>query len=256
MSQSLAIGWIYPGDVSGLFMQSVTNYILEDATRGKDARIGHGRGATIGLMSGPRIAHARNELVDTFLKDTKSEWLLMVDSDMVFTPKDIDTLFEVADPTDVPIVGGLCFGATVGGNMFPTLYIFRNPEDTEDGQPVQKVWDYPDYGLCEVDGTGAAFLLMHRDTLVRIGKEFAGPAPWFIEGSAYKGMVFGEDMAFCARAKSLEIPIHVHTGAKIGHVKPQIMDEHAYKAMRARSVADGGAEDTAKRLKNLGLVKV
>ena len=253
--ESLAIGWLYPGDVSGLFMQSVTNYILEDARRGKDSRMGYGRGGTIGIMSGPRIAHGRNILVDAFLKETRADWLLMVDSDMVFDAEDIDTLFEVANPDDCPIVGGLCFGATANGMMFPTLYIFQNPEDTEDGSPVQKVWDYPDYGLCEVDGTGAAFLLMHRNTLDKMGETFAGANPWFAEGTVYRGLAFGEDMAFCARAKSLDIPIHVHTGAKIGHIKPQVMDEDAYRRFRTR-LKDEGTESLESSLtQKLGMVK-
>ena len=246
--ESLALAWIHPGEVSGLFMQSVTNYLLDDSIRGKDARMTGGRGGTIGIMSGPRIAAARNQVVNSFLTETKAEWLLMVDSDMVFSTQDVDTLFEVADPEDVPIVGGLCFGASLNGQMFPTLYIFRNPEDTEDGHPVQKVYDYPDYGLCEVDGTGAAFLLMHRDCLKKIGEAFKGNAPWFCEGTVYKGMEFGEDMAFCARAKALEYKIHVHTGAKIGHVKPQIMDEAAYKRSKDQPEPDV--------MKKLGLVRV
>lgn len=246
--ETLCIGWIYPGDVSGLFMQSVANYIIEDASRGKDSRMGYGRGGAVGLMSGPRIAHARNQLVNSFLTETKSEWLLMVDSDMVFAPQDIDALFEVADPEEVPIVGGLCFGASITGEMFPTMYLFAEPTD-ENPEVVQKIWDYPDYGLCKVHGTGAAFLLMHRDTLVKIGGKFQGDSPWFAEGTVYKGMVFGEDIAFCTRAMAMDIPIHVHTGAKIGHVKPQIMDEAAYK--RSRDI-----EVDPDVLNRLGLVKI
>ena len=243
-NESLAIGWIYPGEVSGLFMQSVCNYLIEDAARGKDSRMNYGKGGTIGLMSGPRIAHARNLLVDTFLRETKADWLLMVDSDMTFSTEDIDTLFDVADPEEVPIVGGLCFGAPIAGPMFPTLYVFRDASETEDGEIVQKVWDYPDYGLCRVDGTGAAFLLMHRGALEKMGQTFAGDAPWFCEGTVYKGMSFGEDMAFCARAMAVDLPIHVHTGAKIGHVKPQVMDEAAYKRQRET----GLGADTIKKL--------
>ena len=234
--ETLCIGWIYPSEVSGLFMQSVCNYLIEDASRGKDSRMGYGRGGTVGLRSGPRIAHARNLLVNSFLMETRSEWLLMVDSDMEFAPSDIDALFEVADPDEVPIVGGLCFGAPVSGKMFPTMYVFKDASTTEDGEVVQKVWDYPDYGLCKVDGTGAAFLLMHRTALTKIGAKFTGASPWFAEGTVYKGMSFGEDMAFCARAAAMDIPIHVHTGAKIGHVKPQVMDEAAYKRQREHGV--------------------
>ena len=88
------------------------------------------------------------------------------------------------------------------------------------------------------------------------GSKFQGDSPWFAEGTVYKGMSFGEDTAFCIRAMSVGIPIHVHTGAKIGHVKPQIMDEAAYKRFRTR-LKDEGTESFASTLtQKLGAVSI
>src|SRR5450756_755286 len=50
---------------------------------------------------------------------------------------------------------------------------------------------------------------MHRSTLLTIGAKYGKPAPWFSEGTIYKGLTFGEDWAFCMRAKDLGIPIYV-----------------------------------------------
>src|SRR5450756_291425 len=83
---------------------------------------------------------------------------------------------------------------------------------------------------------------MHRSTLLTIGAKYGKPAPWFSEGTIYKGLTFGEDWAFCMRAKDLGIPIYVHTGASIGHVKAQILDQSAYRRYQERKaeIGDGG----------------
>jgi GT2 family glycosyltransferase len=239
MNESLVVGWVYPSEVNGLFMQSVLSLILSDDQRGANSRLLR-NGGTIGVASGPRIASARNEVVEKFLTKFNSEWLLMVDSDMVFTPEDVDKLFEAANPKTHPIVGGLCFGGGRSGVMFPTIY--RLVQSAENQSPIEVIEDYPENALCQVDATGAAFLLMHRSTLLAIGAKYGKPAPWFSEGTIYKGLTFGEDWAFCMRAKDLGIPIYVHTGATIGHVKAQILDQSAYRRYQERKaeIGDGG----------------
>jgi hypothetical protein len=162
-----------------------------------------------------------------------AEWLLMIDSDMVFSPEQVDKLMGVADPVERPLLGGLCFGGGRSGVMFPTIYRLRRPGPNQD--PVEVVKDYPPDALCAADATGAAFLLMHRDLLIKMHEKWGeSNSPWFIEGSEYKGMAFGEDWAFCMRAKQLGYQLYIHTGVKIGHTKPQILDEPAYLAYRER----------------------
>jgi hypothetical protein len=96
--------------------------------------------------------------------------------------------------------------------------------------------------MCEVHATGAAFLLIHRSVLTKMGEIYReSPYPWFLEGSVYKGTKFGEDWAFCMRAIEAGFKIHVHTGVKIGHVKPQVLDEDAWLAFKAQKNAVGEA---------------
>lgn len=217
--RSLVIGWVHPGHVSARFMDSMLDTIRADAARGTHSRIK----GTIACSSGPRIASARNGVVQRFLA-MDANWLLMVDTDMVFRPADVTRLLDSASE-DKPIVGGLCFGGGRTERIYPTMYRLRKPEHGE--SPVEIITDYPE-GMCEIDATGAAFLLMHRQALEKIGAEYAGVAPWFIEGSVYHGISFGEDWAFCMRAKQLGFPIYVHTGVKIGHEKPQVIDEATF----------------------------
>jgi hypothetical protein len=184
------------------------------------------------MQSGPRIAAARNDVVRHFLK-FNAQWLLMIDSDMVFNPEQVDKIMEVADAEERPLLGGLCFGGGRSGIMFPTIYRLRVPGPNE--TPVEVVKDYPPDTLVPCDATGAAFLLMHRSLLIKMHETWGETnSPWFIEGSEYKGMAFGEDWAFCMRAKHLGYQLYVHTGVKIGHTKATVLDEPAYLRYRER----------------------
>lgn len=231
---SLILGWVHPGHVSARFMDSVIDTLVADARRGSFSRIIE-RGGTTACGSGPRIANARNMVVQRFLL-TEANWLLMIDTDMVFRPHDVQRLIEAADPEERPIVGGLCFGGGRSDRIYPTMYRLVKPED--DGSPVQVIETYPSNGLCGVDATGAAFLLMHRAVLEKMGAEYAGPAPWFVEGTVYHGLSFGEDWAFCMRAKQMGYPVFVHTGVKIGHEKPLVLDELAFLEYKSRRDAE------------------
>lgn len=236
----VAVAYAHPGEVDGSFHESMLRLIMADHTRAKPRILGGG--GTIGMASGPRIAAARNEMVQRFLSmPTEPEWLLMVDSDMVFAPSALDKLLEAADPKTAPIIGGLCFGGGRSGKVFPTLYRLRQTTGPNDS-PIEIIEDYPADTVCKVDATGAAFLLMHRDALVKIGEAFKGEQPWFCESTVYKGVTFGEDWAFCMRAKSLGYDIFVHTGVRIGHVKPHILDQDAFDAYRELRdrIGDGG----------------
>ena len=226
---TLALGWVHPGEVSGMFMESVLDVLYEDHKR-KSPRV-LDSGGTIAVMSGPRIAAARNRLVETFIKGG-CDWLLMADTDMVFKASDLELLFDVADPKLAPIVGGLCFAGGFDEPVKATLYSFNQPESGL--KIVEPIVDYPKDGICEVDATGAAFLLMHRDALIAIGKQNEGHSPWFTEGMQLGNAGVGEDIAFCVRARQLGIPIYVHTGAKIGHIKPCILTEEMYDGQQVR----------------------
>ena len=35
--------------------------------------------------------------------------------------------------------------------------------------------------------------------------------------------LMGEDMTFCLRCAAADIPVHVHTGVKAGHMKTQML---------------------------------
>jgi GT2 family glycosyltransferase len=172
------------------------------------------------------LSDRRNDAARTLL-DSDATWLLFVDSDMGFAPDAVDRLLLAADPTDRPIVGGLCFGFQqrdpdgMGGfdmKPFPTLFDF-------DGTSFRIRWDYERDTVTKVDATGCAFLLIHRDVLAK----FDGT--WF-DRARLGDELLGEDISFCARAGELGFPIHVHTGVRTSHYKSLWLSEAHYIAAR------------------------
>ena len=182
------------------------------------------------VTSSPRIAPTRNIMVETFLK-TKHNWLLMVDSDMVFSPQDVIDLVETAVEKNFPILGGLYFGGQPGGKVTP--HVYRMAEDEDGVQVMQVIEGTTGAGVwgqvVQCHATGAGFLLMSRAALVRIGEEYKDLAhKWFAESGTTSE--YGEDVTFCLRAVGLGMPIHVHTGVILGHLKTAVLDHHSHAA--------------------------
>lgn len=218
----ITLGYLSPGSVATKFHESVVNLVQ------RDARVTQ----RVCLISGPRIATARNQIVRDFLKGD-NEYLFMVDSDMTFPSDVCEQFLEVVNPRIRPVIGGLCFGGGRVNVPFPTLYTLVDPT-TNNGKITKVITQYPKNALCKVDATGAAALFIHRDALLTMEKEFGqmpdgydNPHPWFAE-SVHLGHEYGEDWTFCMRLKKMSIPLYVHTGIKFGHIKTQNFDEDLY----------------------------
>jgi hypothetical protein len=215
-------------------------------------------GGSIELLTGPRVAEGRSQIVDTFLTDPiykNVDWLFMIDSDMTFEQDSLCQLLghaysgnrkAKARKPDCYIIGGLCFA---GGRsqMYPTIYAgaIRKAFDGLDQVVPEPVKEYPRNSLIKVLATGAAFMLVHRQVLQHMAKPFPdgfstdahgqpNPHPWFVEGLS-KGVQFGEDIAFCMRASSLGYPTYVHTGVRTGHIKTLELNEELWDEYQNRT---------------------
>lgn len=244
--EDIVLGWLCDGDVKGRFMDSVLKAMAQMQER------------CIGWIyeeTGPLLASARNRMVMSFLggefQGRQGQWLLTPDSDMVWEKRDIEIMLNVADPENVPILGGLCFCGGRDADVWPSLLV-RVPGD--EGY-LDVIKDYPKNTLCKVDATGTGFLLVHRSVfetmyeafgfirnadgtpVLKDGQPVEHPYPWFAYGQN-AGRPTGEDIAFCLRARALDIPVHVHTGMKIGHIKPTVLTEELFDAMRAHEDAE------------------
>jgi len=119
------------------------------------------RGGTIELLTGPRVAEGRSQIVEAFLSNeayNNAEWLLMIDSDMTFEPDILcqllghayggDVKAKTSEP-DCPVIGALCFA---GGRsrMYPTLYKgeTRTAWDGSTQVVPEPITDYPRNQSC------------------------------------------------------------------------------------------------------------
>jgi GT2 family glycosyltransferase len=137
---------------------------------------------------------------------------------MVFSRHTLPALLQYADAEKVPIVGALCQVQNSEGDVVPTLYEFI--KDGPDGIPqTHYMKEYQEDAMIQVASTGCACLLVHRSAFDRISvgrPEDAGH--WFAE-MIIGDQQLGEDMAFCVRAALVGMPVFVHSGIKVGHMK-------------------------------------
>lgn len=229
MSDKACVAFLHPGQIETSFFESLFRLALHDIY-GKGRLISHDKGFIAKRCSSAGIVAGRNGAVKTMLA-SDADWLLFIDSDMIFAEDTLERLIAVADPDERPVVGGLAFAvkksgdAPLGGRRYrcePTLY--RVPD-------LGVIHDYPKNQLVRVGGTGAACLLSHRSALEKVRDEYG--ETWFDHVPAVGGGFFSEDLSYCIRLDKLDIPLHVHTGVKTSHDKGVVcFDEELYEQQR------------------------
>ncbi|SRR6266567_2663851 len=204
--RDVMLAYPHPGTVRGEFMTRVLAAVHDE-----NSRIGQ-----LGdLKTGPGIGLARNALAKRFL-ESDMEWLWMLDSDMVISLNTLPALLEAADPDERPIMGAMC---CVIAEEQVRATIYTTGRDDEGAFGFKHIQEPPPNTILRVDGTGCACLLIHRSVFGRMAAakpEFAGL--WFSEMIVEKHQM-GEDLSFCLRCAMAEVPVFVHTGIEVGHMK-------------------------------------
>ena len=227
-SHRVCIGMVNNGTINGLLAQDLI-HIAKDKTGRFDHLVQVGN---IGLTT-----RSRNLVVKTYLDNTTSEWLLMVDSDERLSVDTWLKLIDSAHHIERPVMSGLVFAAFFDNddNLRPIPTIYKM--DMEKG--LTAIDAYPKDQILEVDAVGTGCLLIHRSVLLDMqknatpnqGKDWA----WFVEG-AIEGKYFGEDLLFSKRLKSMGYKIHAHTGAILPHQKQFWLDERHHNPMRVAAL--------------------
>jgi GT2 family glycosyltransferase len=155
-----------------------------------------------------RLDNARNEVAKRFLK-VQSEWLLTLDTDMVFSVENFDALLASADPDFAPIVSGIYFV-----DERPPRAAAANTV----GDSIKSISDWEEDKLIPVEWCGAGFMLIHRSVFEKLGDE-----PYRQDIVAPSGALVGEDYSFCERARQAGFTIQVNPSVFVGHVKPRIL---------------------------------
>ncbi|KKL07472.1 hypothetical protein LCGC14_2585690, partial [marine sediment metagenome] len=153
------------------------------------------------LNWGMPVDSNRNHIVKQFL-DTDYEWLLMIDSDVV-PPKNVLNLLK----HNKKIVGAICMTATSEGIPYPVIM-------KKNKNKVGFRIDRDIKPLMEVDATGCACLLIHREVLESIKNPFR-------LGYNKDGIVteIGEDFDFCLKSKKAGYKVYVDTTLQCQHFR-------------------------------------
>ena len=196
---SVVVGWLDPGTVRGGFAVSLANMVAYSTVK----RV---LGGIQRWESGPHVERGRNGLVKDFMA-SEGEWLLQVDSDMLFRHDALELLLSSAAEHDALVVSGLCFGYTQDSGPFPTIGWWQ-----PDGKVKWPASVLPD-GPVWCDVTGCAMLMVHRTVFETVG---ADP---FDRVEDSTGVLLGEDISFCRRLTDNDIGVLVDPAVETGHVK-------------------------------------
>lgn len=196
------------------------------------------RTGTGGLVS------SRNTAARKFLDEYDAEWLLILDTDMGFQPDLLERLIEAADPVERPVVGALCFSFRMGDpdgyggyHVQPVPTIYGWYQDAEKGVAgFAAASSYQPDTLMRVNGTGSAAILIHRTALEKV-RAAEGGDTWYDPIRYTDGRWVGEDLSFCYRLMTADIPLHVHTGIRTTHHKSLWVGESTYLADKTRREA-------------------
>lgn len=226
---AVCVAYVHSSQVTHSWHQSILDLLAHDI-EGEQRLV---KGGFIASRYGTgEIVAARNQTVERFIEG-EADWLLWTDTDMGFAADSLARLLASADPVERPIVGGLCFAWQeyasdgMGGwraKPLPTLY--RWVKDAE--REGFAAWlDYPRDELLRVSATGSAFILVHRDALMKIGEAYG--ANWYTRVvNPTSQQLLGEDLSFCMKAGICGLPIYVDTRVKTTHQKTIWVAEEDY----------------------------
>lgn len=175
---------------------------------------------TIGFEVGSLVYNARNNLARQAVK-SEADWVLWLDSDMVFGPDLLQRMLKVCTENNIDFLTALCFRRKPP--YTPTL--FDRLEKTDKGASYTALMSVPE-GRFQVGGCGFAGVLMSMDVLLSVMAKFNGRMFEPIDG-------FGEDVAFCWRARQCGYDIWCDSDIELGHVGNFVVTRSIFEAYSA-----------------------
>lgn len=171
----------------------------------------------VGFQVGSLVYNARNELARQAIK-SEADWVLWLDSDMVFEPDLLKKMLKVCEENDIDFLTGLCFRRKPP--YTPTL--FDRLDKMEHGASYTTIMSVPE-GRFKVGGCGFAGVLMSTDVLMSVAARFGGRMFDPLEG-------FGEDVSFCWRARQCGYEIWCDSDIELGHIGSMIVTREFFEA--------------------------
>jgi hypothetical protein len=224
-THKVTIGSCDNGSVNGAYA-----YTMIQLAQARGDRLG----PFVRVKGSGMISKQRNRMVAQFLDSTKSDWLLMIDSDEQLSIPNFDKLIDSAHDKERPVVAALVFASfndpkSVYPKPVPVIF-----QDSPKGfLPLN---NYDEDAVFEIDACGTGCVLIHRSVLEKM-REQADPNQgknwcWFWDGPI-NGEWIGEDLLFSRRIRNLGFPIHANTGVILPHQKDYwLTDKHHKKWQR------------------------
>lgn len=183
----------------------------------------------IGFEVGSLVYNARNNLARQAIK-AEADWVLWLDSDMVFSPDFLQRMLKVCTENDIDFLTALCFRRKPP--YTPTL--FDRLEKVDKGASYTALMSVPD-GRFKVGGCGFAGVLLSTDVLLSVASKF---------GRMFDPIYgFGEDLAFCWRARQCGYDIWCDADIEMGHVGQTIVTRAYFEAYDEQNNLQGSQPD-------------
>ena len=171
------------------------------------------------MISESKVHHiARNGIIDKFLK-TDMDYLLFIDSDMIWEADSLELAYDLIQNSHVDIVTGIYFTKNE-----PHIPIIKKLNLQAGCYNNYQTWGNAPF---EIDGSGMGFMLIPRYVLEKMKQPMC----------EWKGG-FSEDLVFCLKAKKdCGFKIWAHPGIKVGHVSKTTITNFDWAKQHKPSVA-------------------
>lgn len=159
-----------------------------------------------------RLDRGRQAVAQVFMESTDADYLLSIDSDMVFTPKHYELLLEGAQNMD---------GESIVSGIYPkedgTLTAQKENEGIMSAVSPNEVANSKGRWF-EVDGIGMGFCLIPRKVFEKL------EAPYYSNYTKNDaGQILADDTSFCWKARKEGTTIWIDKKVQVGHLKSVAM---------------------------------
>lgn len=204
---NVAIGYICGDSVDSEFVQSLLSLTAQRGSHIK-GRVIQTRG-----FSG-RLDVGRHMVAQIFMDRTDADYLLMLDSDIVFTVEDYDELLRASTQAAEPSIVSGVYPREDGSLCVYDL--------TDEGYRLTDPTNLMHTKFYEAGAVGMGFCMIPRVVLEELNKDTDTLLPWFDQTIDGPGRL-ADDTSFCYRCSDIGVPVYVDTQVQVGHVKTAIM---------------------------------
>ena len=218
--ETITLAWCDNGMVEGKFAESLVTVVVNGIFNGLPI-------SNVIRNSGIQISRQRQMLLDEWYDNHTSDWLFWVDSDVILTLDIIGKICKTANKETHPIVSGVYFISKEMDGSLPVILPVIYDEFEE--YRVVAHHPLPTEQVIKIDGSGMGLLMMHRNVVKQLREKYGNEISLFAENDLKGDKFIGEDISFFRKCKTLEIPVHAHTGAIAKHIKKSPWDLDYYK---------------------------